>query len=148
VEESELPVRRQPAANDLELARLIPERAHVDREDLVEPLAAEVGLVHGGHDQLRLARRDVLAVPLPSGVDHLGRPVDRGDLPVDEPLADQGDGHPVAAADLEHPIGRTDGQRLDRPDQALCSPRGHAAIIRPWRSATTRSSSSRPGTRS
>jgi hypothetical protein len=58
-------------------------------------------------------------VPLPRRLDHLRGAVDRRDATAIEPLTDQRDRHPMAAADFEQAIGRLDGHHVYRPTKPL-----------------------------
>src|SRR3954463_3400196 len=85
--------------------RLLPKGSDVEGEDLVEASVAEVRVLQSDGLEHSPARIDVLAVPPRGHLDHLARAVDRGDRSGRQPLADQGDRHALAAADLEQSVG-------------------------------------------
>jgi hypothetical protein len=93
------------------------ERGHVDREDLVVGLVAQVRLFEAGLDEAHLA--GVGAVSLPRRLDHLRGAVDRRDTPGAEPLADERHRHSVPTADLEDAVVRRHVQSLDGPDKPV-----------------------------
>src|SRR3954466_2091904 len=109
--------------------RLLPEGSDVEGEDLVEAPIAEVDVLQPDGLEHRPARVDVLAVPPRGHLDHLRRAVDRGDRSGRQPLADQGDRDPMAAADLEQAVGRADLQSVDGPDEPLRYLSRHARAI-------------------
>src|SRR3954449_9195510 len=109
--------------------RLLPEGSDVEGEDLVEAPIAQVRVLQRGGLERSPARVDVLAVPPLRHLDHLGRAVDRGDRSRRQPLADQRDRDPLAAANLEQAVGWMDLQGVDRPDEPLRCLARHAPEI-------------------
>jgi hypothetical protein len=89
------------------------EEPHANGEDHIEAAVAEVGVLDVRDEELGLSGIDVRGVPARGGLDHLRRPVNRGQPAAVEPLADHGRGHAVAASDLEHAVVGTNAKLID-----------------------------------
>ncbi len=100
--------------------RLAPQVGDVHGDDAVVAPAAQVGGRQRRGDDLEGAGRDVHRVPPRRRGGHRRRAVERGDVPgAREALADQRDRDAVAAADLQHAVGRLHAERVDDPGEPL-----------------------------
>jgi hypothetical protein len=71
----------------------------------------------------------VLPISLACRPDHLRRAVDRGDSPAFELLANEGDRHAVATADLEDAVTGREVEDVDRPAHTIRRTTGHARMM-------------------
>jgi len=98
--------------------RFAVEEADPYREDLVEAALAQIGVLERRHEELGPARLDVGRIAARGGLDHLGRTVDRREMPALEALADEGGRHSVPATALEDPTPAVDRAARRSPGAA------------------------------
>jgi hypothetical protein len=123
------PGRLQQPLDDREFAgrRAYPEKVDVDGEDLVEPFAVQIGIRQRSEifqrpePNDRPARRDVSQIPSLGLSDSGCRPINRGDRPVDQSMADQRDRDTGPTADLQQMVTGCHIHCLDCPTRPLRS---------------------------
>jgi hypothetical protein len=92
---------------------------HANREDLVEAAVSQVEVLEDRDEELGPAGLDVRRVSVGCGLNHLRRAVDRGEMSLLKPLANERRRDPVPAPDLEHQVIGPDVQLLDDRSQSL-----------------------------
>jgi hypothetical protein len=98
------------------------EQSDPNSKDHVEAAVAEVEILEARDEELGFPGLDIRRVTSGGCLDHLRRPVDCGQSAFAEPLADHRRGDPVATADLEDPVVRTNADLIDDALEPLAHP--------------------------
>jgi hypothetical protein len=109
---------REPSLGEGALG-LAAEEPYPNGEDHVEAALAEVDVLEALNEELGFPSLDEGCVARRSRLDHLHRPIDRGQVATLEPLADHRCGHTVATADLENPVIGAYAELIDDRPQSL-----------------------------